>query len=393
MIGIKETVAYIGNFGFPDKNASGKRVYGNCKVLLKLGYKVVCIGPGSESKVCIDDIDLYSIDRGNEIQRVLQSRLSEVEKIIETENVSIVIIYGALFTEKENSKLISWCHVRSIKVIYDQVDWLDLNWHNPLRGIIRYRNQQLLDRKVIPACDGVICISSYLSEYHKKRGMATVVIPPLSSEVTKSEQIDSDIDDIIHLVYAGTTSDINRPTSQWKDRIDIMFKKLSEVANDKTLKPFHIDIFGMTMDQYIDMFPYDEKKQGRQVIDQLGERVCFHGLVPNSEATEEIRKANFTVLIRDKKRSTMAGFPTKVSESISFGTPVLCNDTSDINSYLISGVTGFVMDDVTAMFRKAFSMSKKEIVRMKEACSDNPFYYEKYCECMSTFMGQIQRNV
>ena len=385
------TVAYIGNFGFPDKNASGKRVLGNCKVLQKLGYRVICIGPGSEGKASFDGIDLYSIDRGNEVQRVLKNRLSEVIKIIETDNVSIIIIYGALFTEKENFKLINWCHARSIRVVYDQVDWLDLNWHNPLRGIIRYRNQHLMDRKVIPACDGVICISNYLSEYHRNKGMTTVVIPPLSLEVSKPEQLNRDQNDAIQLVYAGTTSDINRPTSQWKDRIDLMLKKLADVSDDKSLKPFQIDIFGMTMDQYIGMFPNKEKEAGRQVLKQLGERVCFHGLVPNSEAMEEIRKADFTVLIRDKKRSTMAGFPTKVTESISCGTPVLCNDTSDIKTYVVPELTGLVMDDVAEMFRKAFSMNEKQIVRMKNACSDNPFYYEKYCGRMSTFMGLMQK--
>jgi glycosyltransferase involved in cell wall biosynthesis len=312
--------------------------------------------------------------------------------VIETDNVSIIIIYGALFTEKENFKLINWCHARSIKVVYDQVDWLDLNWHNPLRGIIRYRNQHLMDRKVIPACDGVICISNYLSEYHRNKGMTTVVIPPLSLEVSKPEQLNRDQNDTIQLVYAGTTSDINRPTSQWKDRIDLMLKKLADVSDDKSLKPFQIDIFGMTMDQYIGMFPNKEKEAGRQVLKQLGERVCFHGLVPNSEATEGIRKADFTVLIRDKKRSTMAGFPTKVSESISCGTPVLCNDTSDIKTYVVPELTGLVMDDVAEMFRKALSMNEKQIVRMKNACSDNPFYYEKYCRRMSMFMGLIQKN-
>lgn len=387
-----KTVAYIGNFGFPDKNASGKRVLGNCKVLQELGFRVVCIGPGPEGKASFAGIDLYSIDRGNEVQRVLRNRLSELESILEAEGASVVIIYGALFTERENYKLIDWCHARNIRSVYDQVDWLDLNWHNPLRGMIRYRNQHLMDRKVIPACDGVICVSSYLSEYHRRKGMTTVVIPPLSVEASRPGQLERDPDDTIHLAYAGTTSDVNRPTSQWKDRIDIMFQKLSEAAEDASLKPFQIDIFGMTVDQYIGMFPKKEKEAGRRVLNQLGERVSFHGLVPNCEATEGIRKADFTVLIRDKKRATMAGFPTKISESVSCGTPVLCNDTSDIKTYIVSGHTGIVTDDVTELFREAFSMNRQDIVRMKKACSDNPFYYAKYCGRMSAFMGLMLNN-
>ena len=384
-----KTVVYIGNFGFPDKNASGKRVFGNCKVLQHLGYKIVCIGPGIGSKITYDEGDLYSINRGNEIQRVLNNKLSEVLDIIEIEKASIVIIYGALFTEKENYKLICWCHAHHIKVVYDQVDWLDLNWHNPLRGIIRYRNQQLMNRKVIPSCDGVICISSYLSEYHKKKGKNTVVIPPLSEKITELEWDNNAIDDTIRLAYVGTTSDINRPTSQWKDRIDIMFMKLAEVAADKTLRPFHIDMFGMTEDEYIRMFPWNERRNGKYILKQLGNRVQFHGMVPNAIAIEKICKVDFTVLIRDKKRATMSGFPTKVSESISCGIPVLTNDTSDIKMYVKSGENGFVMDDVAKMFRQAFSMSGKEIIQMKNACHDNPFYYERYCDRLYGFLEQV----
>lgn len=387
-----KNIAYIGNFGFPNKNASGKRVLGNCKALQRLGYKVICISPGKEGKVVFDGIDSYYINRGNEIQRVLHHKLSEVKHIIDDEHVCIVIVYGALFTEKENYDLIKWCHIKGIKVIYDQVDWLDLNWHNPLRGIMRFCNQRMMDHKVIPECDGIICISNGLAEYHNKKGLPTVVIPPLSVEVTETIYDHSLDCESIHLVYAGTTSDINRPTTQWKDRVDIMFKRLLEVQNDKSLRPFQIDVYGMTKEAYIEMFPSIDKEEGQRVLNQLGDRVRFHGLLPNSVVIEEIRKADFTVLIRDKKRATMFGFPTKVSESVSCGTPVLCNDTSDIKDYIKHGITGLVMDDVVVMFKSALKMTGEEIVRMKESCLDNPFYYEKYCKRISDFIELVEND-
>ena len=44
-------VYYIGNFGKPDGNAAGKRVYGNALVFEKLGYKVVLVGKSKSNEI------------------------------------------------------------------------------------------------------------------------------------------------------------------------------------------------------------------------------------------------------------------------------------------------------------------------------------------------------
>ena len=40
----QKTIIYLGNFGRPDENAAGKRVYNISLALGRLGYKVVLIG-------------------------------------------------------------------------------------------------------------------------------------------------------------------------------------------------------------------------------------------------------------------------------------------------------------------------------------------------------------
>ena len=60
-----------------------------------------------------------------------------------------------------------------------------------------------------------------MSNYHSERGRKTVVIPPLSAEKNDRlfESYELDTHRPIRLVYAGTTSDVHRPTNQWKDRM------------------------------------------------------------------------------------------------------------------------------------------------------------------------------
>ena len=73
---------------------------------------------------------------------------------------------------------------------------------------------------------------------------------------------------------------------------------------------------------------------------------------------------------------TTAGFPTKFSESLACGTPVLTNDSSDIVKYLKEGYNGFLID--TSSFEatcttlyNALSVDKEKILKMKMNCLEN----------------------
>ena len=74
--------------------------------------------------------------------------------------------------------------------------------------------------------------------------------------------------------------------------------------NEKNLRLFSLDVYGMTEEQYIGMFPFSEKDMGRQIIRELDNKVSFHGIVPNALVMDKIRHADFSILIRDKKSRT-----------------------------------------------------------------------------------------
>lgn len=383
-----KTVAYVGNFGFPDKNASGKRVLGNCLLLQALGYTPVCIGSGATGTTEYAGIVCHNIRLGN-VERVLGNGAAQITGLLKNyrDDLAAVILYGAIFTQKENCAIVRWCRKNGIKVYYDQVDWFELNWHNPLRALVRWNNHRLLNRRVIPKCDGVICISSYLANYHGKNGKKTVVIPPLSATCGTLEEGVSD-SDCVHFVYAGTSTDVARPLEQWKDRIDLMFAALAKAMQAEGARPFRFDILGLTREQYIRMFPEDLRQGGEAILEQLEKHVVFHGLVPNTEAMESVAQANFTVLIRDKKRSTMSGFPTKVSESISCGTPVLCSDTSDLRQYIQNGINGYICenDQLEGIYETILKSTNTQLLQMKRNCSNSPFYCMNFKQEMQHFL-------
>ena len=385
-----KTVAYVGNFGFPDKNASGKRVLGNCLLLRDLGYTPVCIGHGKTEKTESQGIVCHNIGISN-IDRVFGNGAGRITDLLKgyLQDLHAVILYGAIFTQKENCSIIRWCRKNGITVYYDQVDWFELNWHNPLRALIRWNNHRLLNGKVSPKCDGVICISSFLSDYHSKKGKKTVVIPPLAAACGTVEESVAE-SECIRFVYAGTSTDVARPLEQWKDRIDLMLAALAKAMQTEGTRPFRFDIFGLTRQQYIRMFPEDLRHGGEAVLAQLGDQVIFHGLVPNAEAMAGVAQANFTVLIRDKKRSTMSGFPTKVSESISCGTPVLCSDTSDLRQYIQNGFNGYICenDELESVYETILKLTAAQLYQMKCNCENSPFYYMNFTQEMRHFLEE-----
>jgi glycosyltransferase involved in cell wall biosynthesis len=87
---------------------------------------------------------------------------------------------------------------------------------------------------------------------------------------------------------------------------------------------------------------------------------------------DNLKKSDFTVLLRSETaRNTKAGFPTKVIESISTGTPVIMNYTSDLVSFFHDGkeciqVKGYTAKAFCDALRQALSLSKEERIQMSE---------------------------
>ena len=94
---------------------------------------------------------------------------------------------------------------------------------------------------------------------------------------------------------------------------------------------------------------------------------------------------------------TMAGFPTKFVESISCGTPVITNKTSDLDKYLVESKNGFWLtidnDQKTLKELKGIlKIPKEKIQEMKRECKKSKLFdYRIYKDVVKEFLNQIQR--
>lgn len=400
---MKKTVLYIGNFSFPFGNASGKRVFGNGKLLESLGYCTVFIGmdEGVDQEASLKDTELtyqgfkyynLSYPRGSREWLTYKKTFNKVIDFLNSEKIAntlfTVIYYGSPRLSIFNSLLIKWCQKNNIKVVSDCVDWLASNTGNIPFDLIKWSDttyqKSYLNKKV----DGVIAISSFLGDYYKKYDVKTIIIPPVSTNKNLGSYQHNG-ENKIKLLYAGIPfrKSIEIKDNKFlKDRIDKTIILLSEMKDID----FTFNIYGFTKEEYLKVIPKQEK-----YIDTLKDNIVFHGHQENNKVIEELIKSDFTILLRDKKKDTMAGFPTKVSESMSFGVPVITTQTSDLSKYIRDGDNGFFldMDNEHAAIKKLrliFSLNRNEIDEIKRKCIvEDQFYYANFKTDLKTFLGEI----
>ena len=84
----------------------------------------------------------------------------------------------------------------------------------------------------------------------------------------------------------------------------------------------------------------------------------------------------------------MAGFPTKISESISFGVPVITTVTSDLEDYVFDNENGYFLDyEISDQTVNNFIeiLENRKNLNIKS----NPFFYKNYSSKLSHFFESI----
>ncbi|MGF0019633.1 glycosyltransferase [Sporofaciens sp. SGI.106] len=403
---MKKAILYVGNFFYPDGNAAGKRVYGNVKVIEKCGYVpiIFCFKKNQTTyleKSIVDGVVTYTIPYSDGIKRLNNRKPYNAFKSVYQEysaqyEISAVIMYTTMGTFDLNRMIISYCRRQKTKTVYDFCDYFDvIQKDNLFKYYIKSRDLKVLKQSVLEQCDGIIAISSFLRDF-VYRECPKIIIPPLSVTRCEKKEIIRHPDSIT-ISYASYVSDKNRPVAEWKDRIDLMVDIFHEIKIKYHHEDFLLKFIGFTEADLIDMLPFELKEEYRKKINELGEQIVFLGQCENKTAQNEIQNSDYTILLRDSKTSTNAGFPTKISESLSLGVPVITNLTSDIGYYVINNVNGIVVpgpasieETIEIVDRTIKEGNKKSQKLRDETINQSPFFYMDYVERMGSFLDEIR---
>lgn len=393
---MKPIVFYIGNFDRPELNAAGKRVYGNALIFENIGYRVILVGKSKETAhetipaQYSKSILFYSFPHCSLANT--SAFVEHIEKIVEREGKpDIVVRYGSPGLALFDKTIIKYCKNLSCPIIADVVDWLPSGGSNIVFNLVKsidtYLEKAIYNKKSA----GIIAISSYLADFYKKHGCKNVIIiPPIVEHYIRSTYRSSG--KTVNIVYAGIPFRLGQKVSsakKVKDRLDLAVEGLAGISDEEYSVLF--DVYGITEEEYLTAYP-----EHRSLIIDNRERIVFHGKQPMMTIQDAVNKADLTILLRDVTRATSAGFPTKIVESLSCGTPVITTNTSDLKKYIKHNRNGFFVNINDA---KSLSIQLNEVIsfyvnhrdEIKENCyQDQDFVPDRYESRLLEFLSGVR---
>lgn len=339
-----QKILYIGGFELPDKNAAAQRVVGIAKALRELGYTVCFLNSLKEFNG-IEQIkkeyfgfECYEYRREREFDYLFSAKTA-LAKIADVKP-DIILAYN--YPAFALDKIRKYCNTNNISCYADATEWYQATGSNLIYRIVKdldtKRRMEVVQKKL----DGIIAISRYLYDYYKDC-VNTAMIPPTVDLSEDKWKIPVERkDNAVTFVYAGS------PSAQ-KERLDLIISAVEQVPSEYNVL---LNVLGINAEQFSQMYGVDIA---------TSERIKFWGRIEHRKVIEIIRMADWSIILRENNKVVQAGFPTKLVESISCGTPVIVNEFSNIKEYL-DETNSIVIQEVTAIngaILKAISSSAK----------------------------------
>ena len=385
----KINILYLGGFKLPNKNAASHRVIELRKIINSIGGSLYAIGVNSYSKDLekISEVD-YEVPYPSSIIQWIKYLFSiryfrAFLKI--HQEINIVVLYN--YQSLASYRIIKFCRKNDIRIISDSTEWYSGNSGNLLFRLIKKLDTFTRMRYINRISDSIIVVSTYLKNIYYKRDV--FVIPMLFTKTIFENGCTRN--KIVKLSYNGVPFVIGKrlkKRSDAKDRLDIvifMLYRLHLIGVD-----FQFNIYGITLEEYLTTLPQDSK-----YIESLGLKIKFHGFIESTSLRKKIVESDYTILIRDSNRVTLAGFPTKFSESISLGVPVIANMIGDVSKYLKDGINGYAIDifDLETSISKLKTILEQSLIERNELRDSCIKYEDLSTETWSEKVGEFFREI
>lgn len=372
----RDTVIYIGSMMMPDHNAAAQRALALSKSFRNLGYKVVIVGRSKDhnqkhiltTKETHQGFETYSLPQPVGFRQWVHHTVSAKEFIEVIEHYGADRIKCAVVMEYEAiplAKLAAYCRKRNISVVADALEWFGHSKRRFPENLVKDIDTWTRMHLVYPYCiKNMICISRFLYEhYHKMIGNCVYIPGTIDPLEEKWSNLKYKPNEIFTLGYAGSLG-----AGFEKERADYLIQAVAELNQEGRVCRLLLAGIDESFVRRYDHL-WEAIKQSKGMI------VC-KGRLSHQESLEMIASCDFSVIVRENKRVTNAGFPTKLSESFGCGTPVLTTRTSNIAEYIPDRQWGIVCDEcdvetIKEMIKKAMECTKDEQFENHNAIKNN----------------------
>ncbi len=381
-------IAIVGPFPFPEGRASSRRVAGLARSLSATGARVVVLAADSHHSLIspVDGIpatyymgtgELRQPSRLRKLLRLTVTGGREARKWIETQPTAprALIIYGGSLPYILTFQ--RWTKRTKIPLIHDVVEWYDPRHVQGGRfGPLSLAS--MLEHRILHRfASGVIVISSYLEAHYRAQGIPCVRIPPsfhLPPIDRQPETASPKLASVtpLRVTYFGFPGQ--------KDDLSSIVNAAAKV------KGIELVIAGPDPDEVLRIAPKE-----------LHSRLRAVGHVSQRRAAQLAEESHFTVFLRKTTRSNRAGFPTKFVESLSLGTPVITNLTSDLHNYLKDGENGLVVEtpsseSLSDAMRRATEFGPEHLAAMRQNArtTSRAFDTSNFNSALSSFLTRLE---
>lgn len=395
-------VIYIGDFDLRNQNVQAHLVKNNAKILNRLGYKVAFIGVNREAtreeiarlpKLDVGEGNLFlELENTLSVVGLLKYRslarriLSFMDEVAQDGQVQFVISYQAPTYAIILKRVAHWCRNNRAKYIVNCADITIFNSQPLLRRImmtLNWKNLHSINRKY---ADGLIAVSRYIDKFYQRKGMPSVIIPPLFDDFIEDGY---KLAEHTTFVYAGSPFVLKKNVSTvgMKDRLDKIIDLCLALSSDGV--KFQLEVIGITKEMYTSCIP-----RHKGLLD-ANKDILFKGRYSHGDTLNAVRNADFMINYRDKNIMNEAGLSTKLVESVSLGTPVVMNSIGDTFMYLREGVTGYelsgnITQDVSVL-KSLCNKTVEERTKGKINCAgDKTFSLEKYEPIFERFLNVVK---
>ena len=373
---------------YPAMDAGATRTHSFVKICAELGYEPIVIGMGEytgNTYQTFEGIKYYSLRLKNKdiLSRLIGRMLFPyfAKKLIF--NFQPRYVKGIMLSSLSNRYFLAFIKKISLKyripVIYDSVEWYSPSeFKNGKNNSYFKANDNLNNHLIMPPLK-VVAISRYLENHFVEKGVSVVRIPVILDVENITHTVKSVDASVIKIVYAGSPGN--------KDRLYELIAAVSQLSSEEQ-KRLHIRIIGIDKDTFI-------KKWWSNEIFSISQSIYFEGRQSREYVLKSLNNADFAFLLRpSEERYAKAGFPTKVAESLSCGTAMLCNYSSDLEMYLHDDensiiISGCNIKDCLISLRKILNLSPDKIQDMKNCAritAEKNFNWKNHTETFNKLL-------
>lgn len=373
-----KNIVYITSTPFPYGSASSARTRNMVKLLIECNFRVTVI---ADYKNGMDECfqSIYLSEKQLQQKELSIKCIEALNDLIKKQTIDAVISNATYY---KISRLLPFCLKNDIKLIVENCEWYDksnykFQYINP-----HYLRNQYMLKYLFKKVSGFISISNFLDKRNLSLGKPSVRIPTIIDKNELDASFHSKGKKII-LSYCG-----NPGVSK-----ELLYPIVDVMRNCNLLKnniEFHI--YGPTIDQFL-------KNTGVNKSSLKEEYIIFHGKVPQQEMHVNFQNSDFIIFLRPYRRSSNAGFPTKLAESMIAGTPVIANDTGDIALYL-NETNGFLLRSISSdilvkCFKYLLELTDDVYVEMRKQCridAEKYFDFRNYKNIIIKLFEELEKD-